>query len=48
MRIGPTGAEKPVVVGMGFNPPVYLQPGDVVELGIDKLGTQRQRVLAPR
>ncbi len=38
----------PPGVGMGFNPPVWLQPGDVMELGIDKLGTQRQMTLAPR
>jgi 2-keto-4-pentenoate hydratase/2-oxohepta-3-ene-1,7-dioic acid hydratase in catechol pathway len=32
---------------MGVKPaPVYLQPGDVMELGIDKLGTQRQTVHA--
>ena len=28
----------PAGVGLGFNPPVYLKPGDVVELGIDGLG----------
>jgi len=38
----------PPGVGMGFKPPVYLQPGDVVELGIDGLGVQRQQILAPR
>jgi 2-keto-4-pentenoate hydratase/2-oxohepta-3-ene-1,7-dioic acid hydratase in catechol pathway len=38
----------PPGVGMGFTPPVWLQPGDVMELGIDHLGTQRQAVLAPR
>jgi 2,4-diketo-3-deoxy-L-fuconate hydrolase len=32
----------PAGVGLGFNPPQYLKPGDVVELGIDGLGTQRQ------
>ncbi len=32
----------PAGVGLGFNPPVYLKPGDIVELGIDGLGTQRQ------
>lgn len=32
----------PPGVGLGFNPPRYLKEGDVVELGIDKLGTQRQ------
>jgi 2-keto-4-pentenoate hydratase/2-oxohepta-3-ene-1,7-dioic acid hydratase in catechol pathway len=33
---------------MGFRPPVWLQPGDVIDLGIDGLGTQRSTVLAPR
>lgn len=36
----------PAGVGLGFKPPVYLKPGDVVELGIDGLGTARQRVRA--
>ena len=35
----------PPGVGMGFDPPVWLQPGDVMELGIDGLGTQRQHVI---
>jgi len=38
----------PPGVGMGLTPPVYLQPGDVMELGIQQLGTQRQNVLGPR
>jgi 2-keto-4-pentenoate hydratase/2-oxohepta-3-ene-1,7-dioic acid hydratase in catechol pathway len=38
----------PPGVGLGFKPPVWLQPGDVMELGITGLGTQRQNVLAPR
>jgi 2-keto-4-pentenoate hydratase/2-oxohepta-3-ene-1,7-dioic acid hydratase in catechol pathway len=38
----------PPGVGMGFQPPIWLQPGDVMELGIEGLGTQRQTVLAPR
>jgi 2,4-diketo-3-deoxy-L-fuconate hydrolase len=33
-------------VGMGMTPPRFLQPGDSVELGIDGLGTIRQRVVA--
>lgn len=33
-------------VGLSFDPPIYLQPGDVVELGIDGLGTSRQHVVA--
>jgi 2-keto-4-pentenoate hydratase/2-oxohepta-3-ene-1,7-dioic acid hydratase in catechol pathway len=38
----------PPGVGMGQQPPVFLQPGDVMELGIDGLGTQRQVVQPPR
>ncbi|MER6959296.1 fumarylacetoacetate hydrolase family protein [Streptomyces sp. NPDC000618] len=38
----------PPGVGMGLNPPVYLRPGDVMELGIQHLGAQRQHVLGPR
>ncbi len=34
----------PPGVGMGQNPPEYLSPGDVVELGIQGLGQQRQVV----
>ncbi|ADY51067.1 Ureidoglycolate lyase [Pseudopedobacter saltans DSM 12145] len=33
-------------VGLGFIPPVYLKPGDIMELGIDGLGTSRQEVKA--
>ena len=37
----------PPGVGMGQKPePVYLKPGDVVELGIEKLGSQRQEFVA--
>ncbi|OOQ56402.1 fumarylacetoacetate hydrolase family protein [Mucilaginibacter pedocola] len=36
----------PAGVGLGFKPPVYLKPGDVVELGIDGLGTSKQQVVA--
>ncbi len=32
----------PPGVGLGFKPPVYLKAGDVLELGIDGLGTQKQ------
>jgi len=38
----------PPGVALGMNPPAWLQPGDVVELGIDGLGTQRQQILPPR
>ncbi|PHR99399.1 MAG: ureidoglycolate lyase [Leeuwenhoekiella sp.] len=36
----------PFGVGMGFKPPRYLKPGDVVELGIEGLGTSRQTARA--
>jgi 2,4-diketo-3-deoxy-L-fuconate hydrolase len=36
----------PAGVGLGLQPPRYLKPGDVVELGIDGLGTARQRAVA--
>jgi 2,4-diketo-3-deoxy-L-fuconate hydrolase len=39
----------PPGVGMGVKPnPVWLKPGDVVELGIDGLGHQRQKILPPQ
>lgn len=38
----------PAGVGLGFNPAVYLKPGDVVELGIDGLGVSKQNVIAYR
>lgn len=36
----------PAGVGLGFKPPIYLKAGDVVELGIDGLGTAKQTVKA--
>jgi 2,4-didehydro-3-deoxy-L-rhamnonate hydrolase len=36
----------PAGVGLGFNPPQYLNPGDVVELGIDELGSSTQKAVA--
>ena len=36
----------PPGVGMGMKPPQYLKAGDVVTLGIDGLGEQRQDVVA--
>ncbi|MEP3209244.1 MAG: fumarylacetoacetate hydrolase family protein [Maribacter sp.] len=36
----------PFGVGLGFDPPRYLKPGDVVELGIEGLGTSRQEARA--
>lgn len=32
-------------VGLGFKPPIYLKEGDVMELGIDGLGTQKQKAV---
>lgn len=34
----------PAGVGMGFDPPKFLQPGDVVECTIEGIGTLRNRV----
>lgn len=36
----------PAGVGLGFKPAIYLKPGDVVELGIDGLGSSKQNVVA--
>jgi len=37
----------PAGVGLGMKPqPVYLQPGDEVALGVDRLGCSRQKVIA--
>lgn len=36
----------PFGVGLGLNPPMYLKPGDVMELGIEGLGISRQEVIA--
>jgi 2-keto-4-pentenoate hydratase/2-oxohepta-3-ene-1,7-dioic acid hydratase in catechol pathway len=33
-------------VGLGFNPPIYLQAGDVVTLGMEGLGEQKQSAVA--
>ncbi len=39
----------PPGVGMGMKPaPVWLKPGDTVELGIEGLGQQRQNIVAAR
>ena len=38
----------PAGVGDGMDPPSYLTPGDVVRLGIENLGEQRQTVAPPR
>ncbi|MFD1614118.1 fumarylacetoacetate hydrolase family protein [Gelatiniphilus marinus] len=36
----------PFGVGLGFNPPKYLKPGDIMELGIEGLGTSKQMAKA--
>ena len=36
----------PAGVAHGMKPPRYLQPGDVVEMGITKLGAQKNRIVA--
>ncbi len=36
----------PAGVAHGMKPPRYLQPGDLVEMGITKLGAQKNRVVA--
>jgi 2-keto-4-pentenoate hydratase/2-oxohepta-3-ene-1,7-dioic acid hydratase in catechol pathway len=45
MRLDPgdvISTGTPPGVGMGMKPPSYLRAGDVVELGIEGLGQQRQ------
>jgi len=36
----------PAGVGLGFNPPQYIKPGDVIELGIEGLGSSKQTAKA--
>jgi 2-keto-4-pentenoate hydratase/2-oxohepta-3-ene-1,7-dioic acid hydratase in catechol pathway len=38
----------PPGVGLGMDPPVYLKAGDLVELGIDQLGSSTQKVVAAK
>ena len=39
----------PPGVSLGMKPePVFLKPGDLVTLGIEKLGEQRQKVVAAK
>lgn len=38
----------PAGVGAGFEPPRFLKPGDVVEIAIEGLGSQRQTIAPPR
>ena len=36
----------PPGVGLGMKPPVFLKAGDVMDVGVEGLGSQRQRVVA--
>lgn len=36
----------PFGVGLGLKPPIYLKPGDVMELGVEGLGVSKQKVIA--
>jgi 2-keto-4-pentenoate hydratase/2-oxohepta-3-ene-1,7-dioic acid hydratase in catechol pathway len=36
----------PAGVGNGHKPPVFLKDGDVVELGVENIGTQKQKVVS--
>jgi len=38
----------PEGVGDGMTPPQYLQPGDVVRIGVEGLGEMRQEILPPQ
>ncbi|OUU25076.1 MAG: ureidoglycolate lyase [Verrucomicrobia bacterium TMED44] len=38
----------PPGVGLGMDPPVYLQAGDLVELGMDQLGSSNQKVVGSK
>jgi 2-keto-4-pentenoate hydratase/2-oxohepta-3-ene-1,7-dioic acid hydratase in catechol pathway len=49
LRVGDVvSTGTPAGVGHGLRPPRYLQPGDVVEMGITGLGVQKSRVVASR
>jgi 2-keto-4-pentenoate hydratase/2-oxohepta-3-ene-1,7-dioic acid hydratase in catechol pathway len=41
-----TGTPQGVALGMN-DPEAYLKPGDIVEISVEKLGTQTQKVRAP-
>jgi 2-keto-4-pentenoate hydratase/2-oxohepta-3-ene-1,7-dioic acid hydratase in catechol pathway len=36
----------PAGVAHGMKPPRYLEPGDILEMGISRLGAQKNRVTA--
>ena len=35
----------PPGVGMGMKPQIFLKPGDVMQLGVEGLGEQRQKTI---
>jgi len=43
-----TGTPEGVVLGLPPERQIYLRPGDVVEIEIEKLGTLQNRLVAPR
>jgi len=46
LRVGDViSTGTPAGVGHGMRPPRYLQPGDLIEMGISGLGAQRNRVV---
>ena len=47
-RVSGSSTGTPSGVGSARQPPVFLVPGDRVELSIDRLGSQGQRVIEPR
>ena len=36
----------PPGVGLGMKPPLFLKPGDIMRVGIEGLGEQKQAVMA--
>ncbi|MER6134123.1 fumarylacetoacetate hydrolase family protein [Streptomyces sp. NPDC001815] len=42
------GTGTPPGGGSASTPPAHHKPGDVMELGVGQLGTQRRHVLVPR
>ena len=46
LRVGDIIATgTPEGVGMGMNPQRFLKAGDIIELDVEKLGTQKQKVI---
>ncbi|MDQ6761310.1 MAG: fumarylacetoacetate hydrolase family protein, partial [Bacteroidota bacterium] len=36
----------PAGVGLGMKPPVYIKAGDIIEMGIDGLGSSKQKAVS--